>query len=898
MISVEMEDVLAVLQLCKPYIIGIIAALVIGIVIMIACRRMSRGKRFLIRGEAAIAMVLAVVVCVNMICFGPMSTLIGLATGNGTLSDETNEEAAEVAEEIMEDGIVLLKNESLLPLNETKKLNIFGWESINPAYGGAGSGGINDLYDIVSLNQGLENAGFSINQELVDFYNNYGADNPEMSIQKQSWTLPEPPVDTYSDELIKSAKEYSDVAVVVLSRKAGEGHNDIPMDVRKAAYDNNSDEYDDFPEGEHYLQLSQTERDMVDMVCSNFDNVIVVYNGANQFELGFADEYPQIKSVVWCPGTGNVGFNALGKVFSGEVNPSGKTPDTFIYDMTTAPWWNNAEKTEYTNLADMAVEGMNAGTAQVYAPAFTNYVEGIYVGYKYYETAAQEGAIDYDKTVQYPFGYGLSYTTFKWELERVDEAEDGTLTVRVEVTNTGNHEGKEVLQLYGSAPKGVLDKPSKILLSYAKTKLLQPGENQLVTLVGNVNDLASYDDLGVLHKSAYVMEQGEYHFYLGNSVRNTEELGFIHTEESTRVVEQLTECLAPTSLPKRMRADGSFEELPVRPSHDPDSEGLLTKKEKETIDGVAPDVRFSKGEHLWNNNERRLQFEQVAEGSVTLDEFVAQLSDEELAHLLGGQPNTGVANTFGFGNLPECGIPNFMTADGPAGLRILPECGVCTTAWPCATLLACTWNPEIVYEVGAAGAKEVRENNIAVWLTPAINIHRTPMCGRNFEYYSEDPYLVAKQAGAMVRGIQSQHIAATVKHFALNNKETNRKDSNSRVSERAARQIYLKTFERIVKEAKPWCIMSSYNIVNDYRASENHDLLEKLLRDEWGFEGVVMTDWWTFGEHCKEVNAGNDVKMAAGNPDNLLKALEKGLLKRETMECSVKRLLGVLLKID
>ena len=344
MISVEMEDVLAVLQLCKPYIIGIIAALVIGIVIMIACRRMSRDKRFLIRGEAAIAMVLAVVVCVNMICFGPMATLIGLATGNGTLSDETNEEAAEVAEEIMEDGIVLLKNESLLPLNETKKLNIFGWESINPAYGGAGSGGINDLYDIVSLNQGLENAGFSINQELVDFYNNYGADNPEMSIQKQSWTLPEPPVDTYNDELIKSAKEYSDVAVVVLSRKAGEGHNDIPMDVRKAAYDNNSDEYDDFPEGEHYLQLSQTERDMVDMVCSNFDNVIVIYNGANQFELGFADEYPQIKSVVWCPGTGNVGFNALGKVFSGEVNPSGKTPDTFIYDMTTAPWWNNAEK--------------------------------------------------------------------------------------------------------------------------------------------------------------------------------------------------------------------------------------------------------------------------------------------------------------------------------------------------------------------------------------------------------------------------------------------------------------------------------------------------------------------------------------------------------------------------
>ena len=415
MISVEMEDVLAVLQLCKPYIIGIIAALVIGIVIMIACRRMSRGKRFLIRGEAAIAMVLAVVVCVNMICFGPMSTLIGLATGNGTLSDETNEEAAEVAEEIMEDGIVLLKNESLLPLNETKKLNIFGWESINPAYGGAGSGGINDLYDIVSLNQGLENAGFSINQDLVDFYNNYGADNPEMSIQKQSWTLPEPPADTYSDELIESAKEYSDVAVVVLSRKAGEGHNDIPMDVSKAAYDNNSDAYDDFPEGEHYLQLSQTEKDMVDMVCDNFDDVIVIYNGANQFELGFTDEYPQIKSVVWCPGTGNVGFNALGKVFSGEVIFWKNTGYIYLRHEQLLHGGTMEEKIEYTNLADMAVEGMNAGSPQVYAPAFTNYVEGIYVGYRYYETAAADGYINYDETVQYPFGYGLSYSDFSEE---------------------------------------------------------------------------------------------------------------------------------------------------------------------------------------------------------------------------------------------------------------------------------------------------------------------------------------------------------------------------------------------------------------------------------------------------------------------------------------------------
>ena len=524
MISVEMEDVLAVLQLCKPYIIGIIAALVIGIVIMIACRRMCRDKKFLIRREAAIAMVLAVVVCVNMICFGPMATLIGLATGNGTLSDETNEEAAEVAEEIMEDGIVLLKNESLLPLNETKKLNIFGWESINPAYGGAGSGGINDLYDIVSLNQGLENAGFSINQELVDFYNNYGADNPEMSIQKQSWTLPEPPADTYSDELIESAKEYSDVAVVVLSRKAGEGHNDIPMDVSKAAYDNNSDAYDDFPEGEHYLQLSQTERDMVDMVCSNFDNVIVIYNGANQFELGFVDEYPQIKSVVWCPGTGNVGFNALGKVFSGEVNPSGKTPDTFIYDMTTAPWWNNAEKIEYTNLADMAVEGMNAGTAQVYAPAFTNYVEGIYVGYKYYETAAQEGAIDYDKTVQYPFGYGLSYTTFEVsdiQLNQTWMDTSGQIEAEVTVKNTGNCTGTETLQLYIHDIAASVVRPVRELKDFKKVTL-RPGEEKKVVFTITEQQLLFLTENGI-----YESEAGEFEIFIGKDSSTDNKASFV-----------------------------------------------------------------------------------------------------------------------------------------------------------------------------------------------------------------------------------------------------------------------------------------------------------------------------------------------------------------------------------
>ena len=317
-------------------------------------------------------------------------------------------------------------------------------------------------------------------------------------------------------------------------------------------------------------------------------------------------------------------------------------------------------------------------------------------------------------------------------------------------------------------------------------------------------------------------------------------------------------------------------------------------------DGYTPAVRARERFKVWKApyKEGMRPFKEVAEGHMTVKEFLAQMLDEEVAELLGGQPNLGVANTFGYGNLPEYGVPSIMTADGPAGLRILPECGVHTTCWPCSTLLACTWDPEVVEAVGAAGGAEVKENNIAMWLTPAVNIHRSPLCGRNFEYYSEDPFLTGRLAGAMVRGIQSNRIGATVKHFALNNKETNRKNSDSRVSERAAREIYLKAFEMIVKEADPWSIMTSYNIVNGHRASENRDLLEGILRREWGYEGCVTTDWWTCGEHYKEVKAGNDVKMGCGYPERLLEALKKGCLTRQEMDACAERILELILKVD
>lgn len=852
MISVEMEDVLAVLQLCKPYIIGIIAALVIGIVIMIACRRMSRDKRFLIRGEAAIAMVLAVAVCVNMICFGPMATLIGLATGNGTLSDETNEEAAGVAEEIMEDGIVLLKNESLLPLNETKKLNIFGWESINPAYGGAGSGGINDLYDIVSLNQGFENAGFSINQELVDFYNNYGTDSPEMSIQKQSWTLPEPPVDTYSDELIKNAKEYSDVAVVVLSRKAGEGHNDIPMDVSKAAYDNNSDKYDDFPEGEHYLQLSQTEKDMVDMVCSNFDDVIVIYNGANQFELGFVDEYPQIKSVVWCPGTGNVGFNALGKVFSGEVNPSGKTPDTFIYDMTTAPWWNNAEKTEYTNLADMAVEGMNAGTAQVYAPAFTNYVEGIYVGYKYYETAAQEGAIDYDKTVQYPFGYGLSYTEFEQKMGELEE-KDGQISVDVEVTNTGDVAGKDVVEVYYKPPytNGGIEKSSANLIEFAKTDLLQPGESQTVTVTFSIEDMASYDENNA---KAYVLEKGNYVISINSDSHTvldqktyTADKDVVYKGENKRTSDDTAATNvfedAKGDVTYLSRADhfANYEEATAAPASAELGEPYVSEYHLNS--------NFDKTTYL--NDEDVMPTTGADNGLTLADMRDADYDDPRWEKLLDQLTVDEMANMIAMAGYQTAAMDSVgkvatLDFDGPAAINN-NFTGVGSIGFPIEVVVASTWNKELAQAWGECMGKISQEMGAEGWYAPGMNTHRTAFGARNYEYFSEDGVLAGNMGAKAVEGARKYGVYSYIKHFALY--EGNAKMVSVWSNEQAIREIYLKPFEISVKQGGANAVMVSWSFLGDKWTGESSNLMNTVLRDEWGFRGMALTDFFRNNGH-------------------------------------------------
>ena len=566
---------------------------------------------------------------------------------------------------------------------------------------------------------------------------------------------------------------------------------------------------------------------------------------------------------------GMEGGLAAADLLCGDVNPSGKLTDTFARtfdDYPSSAGFNESED-------------------------YVDYTEDIYVGYRYFETIP--GAAE---KVNYPFGYGLSYTEFAIEPLRAGE-EDGTICVDVRVTNMGSRAGKEVVQLYYRAPQGVLGKPLEVLGAFAKTELLGAGQSQVLRLKMPVNAMASYDDLGKIQASAYVLEAGNYSFRIGNSVRNTVKLDYEYQAAQTVVTEQLERKCAPAALKLRLLADGSYEELPQ--GGDGYEKNRLVPQDIDTLEGVEPDVQgISYQEKKEWRNADRITLEGVAEGKADLRRLLAQLSDRELAGLLGGQVNTGTANTYGMGNLPAYGIPNIMTADGPAGLRIREECGVYTTAWPCATLLACTWNPEIVFEAGAAGAAEVKENNIGVWLTPAMNIHRSPLCGRNFEYYSEDPLVSGKMGAAMIRGIQSQHIGASMKHFCCNNKETNRKDSDSRVSERALREIYLKGFEIAVKEAQPWTVMTSYNLMNGYPTSCNPELLNGILREEWGFEGMVTTDWWNHAEHYLEVKAGGDIKMGCGYPDRILEAKEKGFVSREEMEKCAERILGMILKVD
>lgn len=767
------------------------------------------------------------------------------------------------------EGIVLLKNRNhMLPVKKGVRLALFGKGVFDYVKGGGGSGDVTvshvrNLYDGLTMRE----EPVSVYEPLAQFY------KEDVKRQYQDGAIPgmtvEPEVPI---QLLQEAKQNADMALIVISRFSGEGwdrqsveyEGAVPSEIEQAEWSKRIFENSDYC-------LTNREQAMVDAVCANFTDVAVILNVGGMVDTSWFVKEDKISSVLMAWQGGMEGGLAMADILLGEESPSGKLPDTFASCIEDYP----------------STEGFHG------SPDYVDYTEDIYVGYRYFET--MEGA---KGRVNYPFGYGLSYTTFRIEVLWAGE-KDGEIAVGVKVTNTGDYSGKEVVQVYYGAPQGLLGKPARELIAYQKTEKLEPGQAQVLTISFSVDAMASYDDLGKVTEAAYVLEKGVYSFYVGNSVRDAVKIDYIYELLKDRVTQKLTHRAAPSQLKERMCSDGSMEKLPLTQPNDFMENGLGWSEDE--TECVVPAVREIPRYLLFTQDaakEHRILLEDVAEGKADLEEFMEQLSDSDMAELLGGQPNTGVANTFGFGNLPEYGVPNIMTADGPAGLRIAPECGVCTTAWPCATMLAATWNPELVKEVGHAAAGEVKENNIAVWLAPAMNIHRSPLCGRNFEYYSEDPVLTGTIASAMVDGIQSRHIGATVKHFACNNKETNRKNSDSRVSERALREIYLKGFEICVKSSQPWALMTSYNLVNGYRASENKDLMDGILRGEWGYQGVITTDWWTKGEHYKEVKAGNDIKMGTGYPERVLKALEQGLITRGEIEVCVRRVLELILKID
>lgn len=779
-----------------------------------------------------------------------------------------SKEHIELSRQAAGEGMVLLKNDGdILPLRTGTRAALFGKASIDYVKGGGGSGDVTVSY-VRNLYEGMkikeQEGKVFLFPGLETFY------REEIDRQYKEGAVPgmtrEPEI---PEALLKEAAVYADVAVISICRFSGEGWDRKALEdgAESLLYEseNQQIQLSDrlFENGDFYL--SRAEQKMVEQVKGAFSRVVVVLNVGGMVDTTWFQKDSRISAALMAWQAGMEGGLAEADILCGDVNPSGKLADTFASSLYDYPSTKNFHE----------------------SPSYVDYTEDIYVGYRYFETIV--GA---KEKVNYPFGFGLSYTDFRMKIVECSFEKNET-AVFVKVTNIGERAGKEVVQVYYSAPQGLLGKPARELAAFQKTRLLERGESQILRLTIPYSVMASYDDCGKVCKSAYVLEKGFYHIYVGNCVNQVQEAGVWKLSED-RIVEQLSSKVRPCSLRKRLLADGSYEEL--LPHNLQEEEPGLIRQDKATLEGIIPESRYVERGCLFEKKE--ISLADVAEGKAGVEELLAQMSDEEVISLIGGQPNTGVANTFGMGNMPEYGIPNVMTADGPAGLRINPECGVTTTAWPCATLLASTWDTDLVERIGHAGAEEVKENNLGIWLTPAMNIHRSPLCGRNFEYYSEDPLLAGKIGAAMVRGIQSMRIGASVKHFACNNKETNRKASDSRVSERALREIYLKGFEIVVKEADPYTIMSSYNLLNGVHTSENKELLTGILREEWGFDGIVTTDWWTLGEHYRETKAGNDIKMGNGYPERVLEALKKGYITREEIELCAGRILQMILRLD
>lgn len=907
-LGVSQTDINVYAEQLSGYVYAIVGTFVLMIAVMaLAHFFVKKGTRHLVRFTAGIAWILTVTVLVNVICFGPMYNNVSIILNStGEVSEETAAASKEVIQEVGEEGMVLLKNSNqLLPLSpDTRKLNVFGWASIAPILGGTGSGA-SDTSQSIGILQSLQDAGYETNETLSKLYTDFRANRnlPTTGVASVTeWTLPEPTADYYTAELMEEARNFSDTAVIVLGRSGGEGQ-DLPRDmnavidgtyddIKQTAaggnesysyndgfYTNNGD-YDDFDPGEHYLQLSNTEEAMIEKVCGTFEKVIVVINTNNTMELGWVDEYESIGAVIQTPGTGATGMGALGKIINGEVNPSGKTADTYVYDLTAAPNYNNTGNFTFTNVDDLTKAFTEADEAFQGALGFVNYTEGIYLGYKFYETAAEEGLINYEELVQYPFGYGLSYTTFEQKIENFTD-QGSAVSFDVTVTNSGDVAGKSTVELYVTPPytNGGIEKASINLIEFGKTGILEPGASETLSFEISKEEMASYDSKSIkTQDGGYVLEAGEYIISVRADSHTVIDEAAFHVDadidysrdgrnsDGTAAVNQFQDY-SVGDVTYLSRADGfaNYEEAAAAPAEED------YRMDDETREAIKEKSVAYYNPSIYDNPEDEMPVTGADNGLKLADLTGKDYDDplwEQLLDQLTAEKMIELVNLGGFQTaaVDSIGKKATLDSDGTAGLNDWVV-GVYGTAFPVEVLMAQTWNKELIEKAGSAIGAEYAECHIYGWYGPAMNLHRSAFTGRNFEYYSEDGVLSGLIASAEVNGAAKHGVYAYIKHFVMNDQETNRCCFLQTYSdEQAIREIYMKPFELCIKNftGDAIAVMSSFNFIGDKWTGADANLLNSVLRDEWGFQGMVISDWnGSYGYQNTEdsIRNGNDLML-------------------------------------
>ena len=748
-----------------------------------------------------------------------------VTTGQSLTVEQAAEQSRAMAQELVQEGAVLLKDQNnALPLAEGTAVNLFGYGSVDPIYGGSGSGA-SDTSSNIDLVTGLTNAGFTVNQELVDFYKKSGVSRAaQKGFEGSNFTPAEVPAAQYTDTLLQNAKAFSDVAIVTISRVGGEG-GDLPQDMYAAGYSKTDD-------GRHYLELTQDEEDLLALIkAQGFSKVIVLVNSSNAMELGFLED-DSIDAALWIGSLGSTGFNAVGEILSGKVNPSGRLSDTYAYDLTTAPAYWNAGDFTYSNLKHHYVE----------------YAEGIYVGYRFYETRYVDnttGVCDeaaYAKAVQYPFGYGLSYTTFEQSIADY-KTTDSAIEMTVEVKNTGAVAGKDVVQVYYTAPYtvGGIEKSHVVLAGFAKTGLLQPGASEKVTVTFAPEDMASYDETGA---KAYVLEAGTYQIKLMNNAHDVidqREYEVPATITYSGDNARSTDLVAATNEFEDV-AQGQIKQYVSRA----DWEGTLPTTRTDGKTASAETVAAKENTPVYENNDSDQPIT-IADHGLTLEDMTGLDYDDpkwnDLLEQLSVDDMTNMISNGGW-STPEVasvGKPATNDLDGPAGINSLVS-SLKGVSFPSEVIVGSSWNTDLAQRFGTAFGAEAAANHVVGLYAPGMNIHRTPFSGRNFEYYSEDGLLSGKMGAAMVQGVDSQGVYTYIKHFALNDQESNRLSISVWANEQSIREIYLKPFELSVKEGGTTAVMSSYSRLGNTWAGASKALLTDVLRNEWGFHGMVVTD--------------------------------------------------------